>query len=129
MNTHRTETITVKLPNGSNVGSVTQALPKGFVLGVNVFIQTPGQNDLFLNAAIKNDAGGSPNKPTDIRFFKPRQGGSFDQSYVPIKQETQGQTFIFEVTTATGSALPINDTYIQFVLIYEQKDDHTCLNK
>lgn len=121
MNNHRAETITVKLPNGSNVGSVTQAIPKGFVLGVNAFIQTVGQNDLFLNIAINNDSGVSPNKPTDIRFFKPRQGGSFPESYVPIKQETQGQTFIFEVTTAAGSALPIKDTYVQFVLIYEQK--------
>ena len=121
MNTHRAETITVKLPSGSNVGSVTQALPKGFVLGVNAFIQTAGQSDLFLNIAINNDTGSSPNKPTDIRFFKPRQGGSFSESYVPIKQETQGQTFIFEVTTTAGSALPIKDTYVQFVLIYEQK--------
>lgn len=121
MNTHRTETVNVKLPSGSSVGSVTQTLPKGFVLGVNVFIQTIGQNDLFLNVAIKNDNGVSPNKPADIRFFRPRQGGSFTESYVPIKQETQGQTFIFEVTTATGSAQPIKDTYVQFVLIYEQK--------
>ena len=122
MNNHRTETISVKLPNGATIGSATRALPTGFVLGVNVFIQTAGQNDLFLNVAINNDSGVSPNKPTDIRFFRPRQGGSFEQSYVPIKQETQGQTFIFEVTTVPGSALPTKDTYIQFVLVYEQKE-------
>lgn len=121
MNTHRNETVTVKLPAGSSVGSITQTLPKGFVLGFNAFIQTQGQNDLFLNIAIKNDSGVSPNKPTDIRFFKPRQGGAFSESYVPINQPTEGQTFIFEVTTTTGSAQPSQDTYIQFVLIYEQK--------
>lgn len=123
---HRTETINVKIPAGATIGTVTQTLPKGFVLGVNAFMQTPGQNNLFLNIAIKNDSGVSPNKPADIRFFRPRQGGSFDQSYVPINQETQGQTFIFEVATAQGSATPIVDTYIQFVLIYQQRESTTC---
>lgn len=123
MNNHRTETIVVKLPSGSNVGSVSQVLPTGFVRGVNCFIQSEGQNNLFLNVAIKDDDGVAVNKPADIRFFKPRQGGSFDESYVPIKQPTNGQTYIFEVTTTKGSALPIQDTYIQFVLIYENSKE------
>lgn len=124
MNSHRTETVLVKLPSGSNVGSVTQTLPKGFIRGVNCFIQTEGQNNLFMNVAIKDDNGVAVNKPSDIRFFKPRQGGSFDESYVPIQQQTEGRTYIFEITTAKGSAEPNRDTYIQFVLIYENSNEN-----
>lgn len=125
MNNHRTETVLVKLPAGSRVGSVTKSLPNGFVLGLNCFIQSEGQNNLFMNVAIKDDTGVAVNKPADIRFFKPRQGGSFAESYVPINQETNGQTYIFEVTATEGSAAPNQDIYIQFVLIYAQKE--TCL--
>ncbi len=121
MNNHRTETVVVKLPLGSKVGSVTRQLPNGYVMGVNAFIQSIGQNDLFLNIAIKDDSGVSVNKPADIRFFKKREGGAFAESYVPINQDTNGQTYIFEVTTTEGSALPATDTYVQFVLIYAPK--------
>jgi hypothetical protein len=127
---YRIETVEVKLSQGNKTGSTSLAIPTGFLLGVNAFIQSEGQNNLFLNVGIKDDAGASVNKVSDIRLWKPRQGGSFHQSYVPINTKTNGLTYIFEVSVAKGGSTPNVDTYIQFVLYYAQPNqENNCLLK
>ncbi|WP_395077744.1 hypothetical protein [Flavobacterium sp.] len=124
---YRIETVEVKLGAGNKTGSNSLALPQGFLLGVNAFIQTEGQYNLFLNVGIKDDAGASVNKVSDIRLWKPRQGGSFHQSYVPINTKINGLTYIFEVGITKGSATANVDTYVQFVLYYAQPNqENNC---
>jgi hypothetical protein len=122
---YRIETVEVKLSAGNTTGSTSLALPQGFLLGVNAFIQTQGQYNLFLNVGIKDDAGASVNKVSDIRLWKTRQGGSFHQSYVPINTKINGLTYIFEVGVAKGGGVPNIDTYVQFVLYYAQPNQET----
>jgi hypothetical protein len=117
---YRIETVEVKLGIGNKTGATALALPTGFLLGVNALVQTEAQTNLFLNVGIKDDAGASVNKVSDIRLWQPRQGGSFHQSYIPINTKITGLTYLFEVTVAKGDATPKEDTYIQFVLFYAQ---------
>jgi hypothetical protein len=115
---YRIETVEVKLGAGNKTGATALALPTGFLLGVNAFVQA--QANLFLNVGIKDDAGASVNKVSDIRLWQPRQGGSFHQSYVPINTKITGLTYLFEVNVAKGETTPDDDTIIQFVLFYAQ---------
>lgn len=127
---YRIETVEVKLGASNRLGSASIALPQGFLLGVNAFIQSEEQYNLFLNVGIKDDSGSSVNKVSDIRLWSPRQGGSFHQSYVPINTKLTGLTYIFEVSVAGSSILPYQDTYIQFVLYYAQSNQEIkCLEK
>ena len=114
------ETVMVKVPAGANIGSTSFTLPKGFLLGANAMVQSVQDGTVFLNVGIKDDGGSSINKVSDIRLWKPRMGGAFHDSYVPLGEETLGLTHIFEVSVPSSSVLPLVDTYVQFVLYYKK---------
>ena len=119
------ETVTVKVPASSNIGSTSFTLPDGFLLGVNAIVQSAQNENVFLNVGIKDDGGSSMNKVSDIRLWSPRMGGAFHDSYVPLGTETKGLTHIFEVSVSNTGVLPTNDIYVQFVLYYK-KDKNDC---
>ena len=119
------ETLLVKVPAGSNIGSKSFTLPKGFLLGVNAMVQSVQDGTVFLNVGIKDDGGSSINKVSDIRLWKPRMGGAFHDSYIPLGEETKGLTHIFEVSVSPTGVLPANDIYVQFVL-YFKKETNDC---
>lgn len=127
---YKIESVEVKLTAGTSIGSQSVALPKGKLLGISAFMQSENETGVFLNAGITDDAGASINKVSDIRFWQPRQGGSFHQSYVPMNVETNNLTHIFQVQTTKGSIPPATDKFIQFVLIYAQEGkEQECINK
>lgn len=127
---YRIETVEVKLSAGTSIGSNSIALPLGKLLGIVANVQSEGQNTLFLNTGITDDAGASVNKVSDIRFWKQRNGGSFHQSYVPLNIDTKNLTHIFQVSTTKGSALPVNDCYVQYILIYAHAGKELeCISK
>lgn len=115
------ETVMVKVPAGSNIGSTSFTLPHGFLLGANALVQSLQNGTVFLNVGIKDDGGSSINKVSDIRLWKPRMGGAFHDSYIPLGEETKGLTHIFEVSVANTGTLPTVDTYVQFILYYKKE--------
>lgn len=118
--------VMVKVPAGSKMGSSSQKLPSGFLLGCSLFTQSQIGSADFFNAGIKDDTGASVNQVTDIRNWKQRHGGSFHQSYKPINEETQGKTYIFEVTSAGAEVPAAYDMYFQFVLFYKKNSTISC---
>lgn len=118
-------TVKVKVPAGANFGSESFTLPEGFLLGTNALIQSVPEASVFLNVGIKDDAGSSINKVSDIRLWQPRMGGAFHDSYVPLGEETKGLTHIFEVSVSDTGTTPTADLYVQFVLYYK-KNNQDC---
>lgn len=117
--------VNVEVAVGATIGTSVIKLPTGKLLGVLAFVQSAPETGLFLNAVIKDDAGVSINKATDIRSWAQRNGGSFHQSYKPINTELNGLTYTFEVSTGKNGVVPVATQYIQFVLIYD-KSTNKC---
>lgn len=102
------------LPNQVKAQAFT--LPKGFIIGANIYTNG-ADNNKIINASLKDDSGVAITKACSIKHWRSREGGSFEQSLLPLHFDGEGKQYQFEINDVFG--LLTQELKVQVVFTYK----------